>query len=150
LNVVDLDIRQLVPHSGPMLLVDELFGATDASLEAGCTVRDDGLFAIADGRIPAMVAVEYMAQAVAVFAGVRATTRGESIKPGLLLGARNFNSSAAYLSPGDRLRIFVTLVIESANGLAVFDCEITGPDLHASARLTVITTNSLDALGASA
>ncbi len=131
-----------------MLLIDEVICATETSLEAVCTVRDDGLFAVADGRIPAMVAVEYMAQTVAAFAGVREKFRGESIKPGLLLGARNFISSAAYLSPGDRLKVVVTLVIENVNGLAVFDCEITGRDLDAGARLTVITTNSLDDLGA--
>jgi predicted hotdog family 3-hydroxylacyl-ACP dehydratase len=148
LNVADLDLRDLVPHSGPMLLIDELISANDQYLEAACTVRNDGLFTVSGDRIPAMVAVEYMAQAVAAFAGVRATLRGEPIKPGLLLGARNFTSSAAYLSPGERLRIAVALVIESANGLAVFDCEITGADLHAGARLTVITTNSLDDLGA--
>jgi predicted hotdog family 3-hydroxylacyl-ACP dehydratase len=148
LNVADLDLRQLVPHSGPMLLIDELISANDQCLEAACTVRDDGLFDVGGGRIPAMICVEYMAQAVAAFAGVRATLRGESIRPGLLLGARNFTSTATYLSAGDRLRITVALVIESANGLAVFDCEITAPDLHAGARLTVITTNSLDDLGA--
>lgn len=131
-----------------MLLIDELIRADDQCLEAACVVRNDGLFALPDGRLPAMVSIEYMAQTVAAFAGVRATTRGDSIKPGLLLGARNFSASAAYLSPGDRLRITVTLVIESANGLAVFDCEIRGADLHATARLTVITTNSLDDLGA--
>ena len=147
MNVADLDVRRLVPHRGLMLLIDELVRATDVSLEACCIVRDDGLFADADGRIPAMVAVEYMAQTVAAFAGVRATTRRESIKLGLLLGARNFTCSAAYLSPGQRLHVVVTLVIESVNGLAVFDCEITGADLHAAARLTVITTNSLDDLG---
>jgi predicted hotdog family 3-hydroxylacyl-ACP dehydratase len=149
LNVAELDVRQLVPHSGAMLLIDELVQADDQRLEAACVVRNDGLFALADGRIPVMLCVEYMAQAVAAFAGVRATVSGDSIKPGLLLGARNFSASAAYLSPGDRLLITVTLVIESANGLAVFDCEITGADLHASARLTVITTNSLDDLGSS-
>jgi predicted hotdog family 3-hydroxylacyl-ACP dehydratase len=58
-----------------MVLLDELIGATDSSLEARCIVRNDGLFTLADGRVPAMVAVEYMAQAVAAFAGVRATTR---------------------------------------------------------------------------
>ena len=132
-----------------MLLIDELISATDSSLEASCIVRNDGLFALADGRVPALVAVEYMAQTVAAFAGVRATKIGESIKPGLLLGARNFASSVTHLSPGERLTIVVTLVIESANGLAVFDCEIRGRDVHVSARLTVVTIESLDRLGAS-
>jgi predicted hotdog family 3-hydroxylacyl-ACP dehydratase len=150
LNVADLNVRELVPHRGAMLLIDALTGATDTTLAATCTVRDDGLFNLADGRVPAMAAVEYMAQTVAAFAGVRAIGSGGSIKPGLLLGARNFTSSAAYLTPGDRLDIVITLVIESVNGLAVFDCEIRGPNVHATARLTVITTESLRELAAAA
>lgn len=148
MRVADLDLRQLVPHSGQMLLLDELTGATESSLDAVCIVRDDGLFTLDDGQVPAMVAIEYMAQAVAAFAGVRASLRHEPIKLGLLLGARNFTSSVAYFSPGDRLAVGVKLVIESVNGLAVFDCEITGRDSYTSARLTVITIDSLDSLGA--
>jgi len=150
LNVADLDVRELVPHSGPMLLIDTLTGATDVSLQASCVVRNDGLFNLADGRVPAMTMVEYMAQTVAAFAGVRATGNGERVKPGLLLGARNFTSSVAFLTPGDQLDISVTLVIESVNGLAVFDCEIRGDNVHATTRLTVITADSLDGLAASA
>jgi predicted hotdog family 3-hydroxylacyl-ACP dehydratase len=150
LNVADLNVCDLVPHSGAMSLIDTLIGATDTTLKACCTVRNDGLFNLPDGRVPAMAAVEYMAQTVAAFGGVRSHGNGESIKPGLLLGARNFSASAAYLTPGDRLEITVTLVIENVNGLAVFDCEITGPDVHATARLTVITTDSLSELAAAA
>jgi predicted hotdog family 3-hydroxylacyl-ACP dehydratase len=149
LNVADLNVRELVPHSGAMLLIDAVIDATDTSLRASCIVRNDGLFNLTDGRVPAMAAVEYMAQTVAAFAGVRATGNGERVKPGLLLGARNFTSSVAYLTPGDRLDISVTLVFEGVNGLAVFDCEIRGRDVHAAARLTVITTDSLDELAAS-
>ena len=150
MNVAELNVRDLMPHSGAMLLIDRLTGATVTTLKASCTVRNDGLFNLPDGRLPVMVAVEYMAQAVAAFGGLRSHGNGDSIKPGLLLGARNFSASAAYLTPGDRLDITVTLVIESVNGLAVFDCEITGPDVHATARLTVITTDSLRELAAAA
>ena len=150
MNVADLNVSDLVPHSGAMLLVDRLVGATDTSLHASCTVRNDGLFNLSGDRVPAMTAIEYMAQAVAAFAGVRSHGKGEPIKPGLLLGARNFTSSDAYLTPGDNLDITVTLVIEGLNGLAVFDCEIRGPNVHATARLTVINTDSLSDLAAAA
>lgn len=146
MTFADLDVRELVPHGGAMLLIDKLTSATDTRLEAFCVVRNDGLFNLADGRVPATTAVEYMAQTVAAFAGVRAAGKHEAIKPGLLLGVRNFASSVAYLTPGDRLDVSATLVIESVNGLAVFDCEIKGPNFHATARLTVITTDSLDDL----
>ena len=55
MNVAELDVRRLVPHSGPMLLIDEVIRADEQSLEAACVVRSDGLFALGDGRVPAML-----------------------------------------------------------------------------------------------
>ena len=129
-----------------MLLLDELVAATDSSVEASLVVRHDGLFSTSDGRVPAIVGVEYMAQAVAAFAGVRGIASGEDIKLGLLLGTRNFESSAAYFSVGDRLGVNVSLVLESAAGLAVFDCRVTGPNVSVTARLTVLRIESMDEL----
>jgi predicted hotdog family 3-hydroxylacyl-ACP dehydratase len=148
-NSGDLSIAQLVPHQGAMSLLDEVIAADDSVLEAVLVVRDDGLFSTNDGRVPALVAVEYMAQAVAAFAGVRGIARGEGIQPGLLLGARNFTSSVSHFATGDRLGVKVSLVLEGTNGLGVFDCEVTGPNILVTARLTVLRIESLNDIGLS-
>jgi predicted hotdog family 3-hydroxylacyl-ACP dehydratase len=136
-------IDRLVPHRGAMSLLDAVIRADDATIEARVTVRDDGLFASGDG-VPVLLAVEYMAQTVAAFAGARAWAQGGEVQLGLLLGVRNFTATTAYLAPGEALAVAATLVLESAAGLAVFDCRVTNDDgVVASARLTVLRVGAL-------
>jgi predicted hotdog family 3-hydroxylacyl-ACP dehydratase len=138
-----IEIDRLVPHRGAMSLLDRVTRADNTSIEARVTVRDDGLFATADG-VPALVAVEYMAQTVAALAGARGVTHGGEVQLGLLLGVRNFAATTAYLAPGAALAVAATLVLESVAGLAVFDCRVTNDDgVVASARLTVLRVGSL-------
>ena len=44
------DIRDLLPHSGPMVLLDQVVAADDESLCAAVRVREDSLF-YADGAV---------------------------------------------------------------------------------------------------
>ena len=142
----DVSIDRYVPHRGAMSLLDSVTTADDASIAARVTVRDDGLFETPDG-VPVLLAVEYMAQAVAAFAGARSAARGEPVQLGLLLGVRNFVAAVPYLAPGDALEVAAALVLESTAGLAVFDCRVTnGAEVVATARLTVLRIGSLDDL----
>jgi len=139
-------IDRYVPHRGAMSLLDTVTAADDASIAARLTVRDDGLFETSDG-VPVLLTVEYMAQAVAAFAGARSLARDDPVQLGLLLGVRSFVAAAPYLVPGDALEVTATLVLESATGLAVFDCRVTNAgEIVASARLTVLRIDSLDDL----
>jgi predicted hotdog family 3-hydroxylacyl-ACP dehydratase len=97
-------IRELVPHRPPMLLLDEVL-----SWEAGKTVclvvlRDDSPFVEA-GRVPPMVAVEYMAQCVAASAGLRGNAQGEPVRIGYLVGAREIVLPAEPFRVGDVLHV---------------------------------------------
>jgi len=141
--VIDAPVDRFVPHRGAMLLLDAVTAADDASIETRLTVRNDGLLATVEG-VPALVGVEYMAQTVAAFAGARALARGEPIQLGLLLGVRNFSARVPFFAPGDELDVAATLVLESAAGLAVFDCRVArAGETVASARLTVLRIGSL-------
>ena len=144
--MIDTPIEEFVPHRGAMSLLDAVTAADETSIESRLTVRSDGLLATADG-VPAFVAVEYMAQTVAAFGGARALSRGEPVQLGLLLGVRNFSATVPFLAPGDELDVAATLVLESAAGLAVFDCRVArANEPVASARLTVLRVGSLDDL----
>jgi predicted hotdog family 3-hydroxylacyl-ACP dehydratase len=70
-----------------MLLLDELSSWDGDLVECRVRVRHDSPF-VRQGRVPGTVAIEYMAQCVAVYGGLRALTKGEPIKIGYLLGAR--------------------------------------------------------------
>ena len=72
------DIRRLVPHAGPMVLLDRLLAVDEETLCAEVTIDADTLFC--DGReVGAWVGVEYMAQAIAAHAGYAAMLRGKPV-----------------------------------------------------------------------
>ena len=55
---------------------------------ARSTVADSELFRAADGRVPAYVGLEYMAQCIAAHGGLVARALGRAPSPGLLVGAK--------------------------------------------------------------
>ena len=131
------DIRDLMPHSGPMILLDRLVAADDESLCAEVRVRANSLFLV-DGAIGGWVGLEYMAQAIGAFAGYRSRLRGEPVRIGYLLGTRHYECKQPSFALGSRLEIYVKRVLQSQDGLAAFDCRIddeTG--VIASANVTV-------------
>ena len=65
------DIRDLLPHSGPMVLLDHVVAADDESLCAAVRVRENSLFYV-DGAVGGWVGLEYMAQSIGAFAGFHA------------------------------------------------------------------------------
>jgi predicted hotdog family 3-hydroxylacyl-ACP dehydratase len=117
------DIRILVPHSGPMVLLDRVISADEESLGAEVRIRADSLFCV-DGAVGAWVGIEYMAQAIGAYAGYVARLRGEPIKLGYLLGTRCYECSRPFFRVGTLLRIHARRILQSENGLGSFECRI--------------------------
>ena len=145
MNPADINVADLLPHAAPMVLLDELVDVTEDTLTARVTVRGDGLFD-KHGAVSCVLGAEYMAQAIAAWAGFHAVEQGERVKPGLLLGVRQYESSVAGFVVGEVLDVRVVKVMQSAAGLAVFDCTIHNDRVSLMARLTVITVDSFDEL----
>ena len=131
------EIRDIVPHSGRMLLLDRLVACDAESLTAELTIREDALFADAHG-VGAWVGIEYMAQAIAAFAGNEARQRAEKAKIGFLVGTRRYACNVAYFPVGVTLKIFVRRVEHGVRGVASFECSITGEGIVAESTVTVI------------
>jgi predicted hotdog family 3-hydroxylacyl-ACP dehydratase len=131
------DIRLLVPHAGPMVLLDRVISAEEESLCAEVSIRPDSLFCTAEG-VGAWVGLEYMAQAIGAYAGYVAYLRGEAVKIGFLLGTRRYECNRPFFSVGTRLQIHVKRVFQSENGMGSFECRIDDSgDQLASVTLTV-------------
>lgn len=130
-------ISELVPHQGPMCLLDRVIAAEGERLSAEVIVPAQGLFSHADG-VGAWVGIEYMAQAVAAWAGYQARQQSGEPRIGLLLGTRRYRCSVARFAPGQRLQVDIERGYQADNGLGQFACRITseGQEL-ASAQLTV-------------
>ncbi len=129
------DIAELIPHSGRMILLDRILDYDEQSLSAELIVRDAGLPGN-DKTVPAWAGIEYMAQAVAAYAGIKSKQSGEPIKLGFLLGTRRYTSNVDSFNVGSVLIIQVRNIIQDEK-LGVFDCKIYGTGIEISANLNV-------------
>ncbi|HEY4317437.1 MAG TPA: hotdog family protein [Herbaspirillum sp.] len=138
-------IADLVPHTASMLLLDRVVAADADSLQAEVDIHAATLFAGEDG-VGSWIGIEYMAQAVAAFAGLQAMLHARqnpdsTHKPrqiGFLLGSRRYTASRGHFALGSTLRIHVLRLLQADNGLGSFDCHIADGDEHiATATLTV-------------
>lgn len=129
--IVDRDrIAELLPHGPGMVLLDRVLDYDDQSIHC----ETDSHRALDNplrrhGRLPAMAAVEYAAQAAALHAALT-----KARKPGagaVLGGARETILSVSDLSRlGGNLSVRVTLLLAQHNG-AVYSFEI-GPQSGAA------------------
>jgi predicted hotdog family 3-hydroxylacyl-ACP dehydratase len=135
-NLIDCtDIAGLIPHSGRMILLDRIIDVDEDTLSAELLVRADGL--LGDGKtVPAWAGIEYMAQAIAAYAGIQSKLAGEPIKLGFLLGTRRYTSNIGSFAVGTMLTVQVKNIIQDDN-LGVFDCKIYGTTIEVQANVTV-------------
>ena len=138
------DIRALVPHTGPMVLLDRLLSVDEDSLCAEVGIRSDTLFCGPDG-VGAWVGIEYMAQAIAAWTGYHARLRCEPIKLGFLLGTRRYECSRPLFMLGSVLRVHVERLFQNENGMGAFECFIDNEEERvATATVTVFQPPNID------
>jgi predicted hotdog family 3-hydroxylacyl-ACP dehydratase len=128
-------VAELIPHSGEMVWLDRIVDCDEQGLTAELVVRGDGL--LSDGpTVPAWAGIEYMAQTIAAYVGVKAKQANEPIRLGFLLGTRFYNSNVAAFKVGAMLTIRVEKIIQD-DGLGVFECRILGEGVDITANLNV-------------
>ncbi|MDB6051294.1 MAG: 3-hydroxylacyl-ACP dehydratase [Pseudomonas sp.] len=135
--MIDWPMSELIPHAGNMILIDQVLSFDEEQIHTRLTVRGGGLFSRVDGSLPAWVGVELMAQSVAAYAGCQARKHGETMKLGFLLGTRKFECNVEHFPLGADLTIHALRSLEDDNGMGIFECHLTGPGIHATARLNV-------------
>ena len=133
---VTYSVADLVPHSGKMSLLSTIVDYGDEWLQAEVNITLDSMFADAHG-VPAWVGLEYMAQTIAAWAGLQERLNGGMPKIGLLLGSRKYICNTDYFAWGQTLILNVHVEMRAENGLDVFNCEIRGKDIEASALVNV-------------
>lgn len=112
-----------LPHAAPMALLDDITACGSEDIQCQVHIDSSTLFAGPDG-VPNWVGVEYMAQAIAAWAGVQARRRGEPVKIGFLVSTRKMNCAVDAFPLCRSLNVFAQRVSISENGLATFDCRI--------------------------
>jgi predicted hotdog family 3-hydroxylacyl-ACP dehydratase len=117
------DIQAVVPHRPPMLLLSRLLAADGDCLQAEAQVDANGPFG--NGlQVPAWVGIEYMAQAVAAWAGLRSLRAGGGARLGFLLGTRRYRANVAAFEHGQCLQVEVRCELLGDNGLGAFSCRL--------------------------
>jgi predicted hotdog family 3-hydroxylacyl-ACP dehydratase len=95
---------KLLAHTPPMILIDEVVEYAPPRIVCRVGLRPDSLF-VEDGKVPALLCVEYMAQAIGCFAGFVRLARGQTVRIGFLLGAREIKLEADHLAVGDEVLV---------------------------------------------
>lgn len=141
-------IDTVIPQRPPMILIDEIIARQPDSIVVLTTIRSNGLF-FQEGRgVPSHVALEWMAQACAAFAGAAALDEAGTVKVGFLLGTRDFQANRYWFNEGECLYVRVRLEYrddELANFACEIACSIGGPTV-AKASLNVFHPNDALAL----
>lgn len=132
-----LPVADLVPHRRGMSWLERIVHVDVQQVLALAQVPAQGLFVRA-GRLDVWLGIEYMAQAIAAWAGHRARQQGRPVALGFLLGTRRYDARRQSFAAGERLCIQAQCELMGSNGLGVFKCQIlTGGALAALASLSV-------------
>lgn len=133
--IITLD--QVLPHRDTMRWLDRLLEHDRDTVIVEALVRESHVLAD-DNGVPAWAGIEYMAQAIATWAGCRALEKSEPIKIGFLLGTRKYECRSEYFSFGQRLVIHAHCELFADNGLGMFSCKILDGEIEiANASLSV-------------
>src|SRR5436305_11496900 len=134
------EIRTLIPHSDLMCLLDDVMQWDDRSIVCFTnTHRDPANPLRRAGRLSAVHAFEYGAQAAAIHGGLRARSAGTTAAPGYLAALRNARLHATRLDDIDGpLEIFASRLFgDGAN--TVYECRVSsGNTVIAEGRVTII------------
>ncbi len=140
------EVEELVPHSRPMLLVQCVLRHSADATVCQVDTADSGLFRDGDGRVPAWVGLEYMAQCAAVHGGLVTRSTGVAPRAGMLLGTRRLRLVVDRFEAGQILRVSARRVHAGAQ-MVSFAAEIhdrTGERLLAEARLNIYLADRPD------
>jgi predicted hotdog family 3-hydroxylacyl-ACP dehydratase len=134
------EIRKLIPHTGLMCLLDRVIKWDDRSIVCTSdTHRDPANPLRRDGRLSALHAFEYGAQAAAVHGGLRARSAGEVAPPGYLAALRDAHLHVVRLDDIPLpLQVYACRLFgDSVN--TVYECRISAGDvLLADGRITIM------------
>ncbi|WP_370980100.1 hypothetical protein [Agaribacterium sp. ZY112] len=117
-------IETLIPHEGGMVLIDKVLTYSSESIEVLITKQASSIVALESGEVPAWVGIEYMAQAVSAFAGLRALEKSTVIKKGYLLGSNRYRAYCDTFPAADPLVVKANQSLLDESGVSIFDCQL--------------------------
>jgi len=133
-------IEAVLPHQAPMILIDSLNSYHNDGCMCDVTITEKSPFYNKTKKgVANYIGSEYMAQAIAAYAGALALDRNNKVKIGFLLGSRKYKTFKPYFELNETLSIKVEVLYQEESGLSVFECEIksSADELLAQAKINV-------------
>lgn len=117
-----IKIDELLPHARPMILIDHVVEFKEDYIHTTLKLKPNAPF-MSEGEVPSYISLEYMAQTIGAWNGLRAIQSQSKPKIGFLLGTRELKLACASFKEGDDLDIFgeVKYIDEE---LASFECYV--------------------------
>lgn len=84
------DIKTLIPHREPMIMVDSLLDYDDETTTVGFTILKDNIF-VSDNEFSETGLIEHMAQAAALYIGFKNHIKNQSAKEGFIASIKKLN-----------------------------------------------------------
>ncbi|MCR4942598.1 MAG: thioester dehydrase [Campylobacter sp.] len=118
-------ISSLMPHSGKMVLADDIVEYDKEHAKIKSLIAEDNAF-LDNGKFPSYILCELMAQCLVSFRGLSDKQNANTL--GFLLGIRNFKIFKPCCDIGDEIITEIKISIQDDNGLGIYDgkCTLNG------------------------
>ena len=130
-------VADYLPHRPPMLLVDEIVEVSELRAVCRTTIHADCVFAI-DGVVHPSAMIEFIAQACAIFVGVRGERDGDPPRLGLIMACREVTFAVDRFEIGDELTLVVHKVFGQKQLAAFTGSVVRGTQECATIQLSVV------------
>lgn len=146
IDFLSIDVEELLPHSGDMVLIDRITGFDEDWGTSTVTVREDSKFFEPEiNGIHCAIGMEWMAQTIAALAGIKALQAGRPVQIGFLLGSRKYAPTKNVFKLDEQYNIYVKQLLREDNGLGACECTIhEGDVLIAESKLNVFAPDNVE------
>ena len=119
------DVRELIPHRDPVLMLGEVLAHDGKATSVSVDVGSRQWLTNRDGSVSSWIALEYMAQAIAVHEGLLERAEGRRPPRGFLLSTRDLRLDCARFASHEALCVTAQRV-RGRPGLGVLShaCEV--------------------------
>ena len=119
------ELKALLPHDSQMLLLSGCEPESSPGMaEAWVEITDQSPFFLAElDGVPGCIAIEYMAQTMALYTGREKQRKGQRLKIGFVLGSRSLKVNVPAFRKGEKYRIS-SVCTYSDESFGSFSCKI--------------------------
>jgi predicted hotdog family 3-hydroxylacyl-ACP dehydratase len=123
------EICRLIPHAGDMCLLEEVIAWDDDSVVCHTRSHRNKNHPLREhGRLAAIHAAEYGAQALAVHCGLIATRDGESVRPGYLVSLRDLKLHVTSLDTIESVVAVTAIRLMADTGNFIYEFQLQEGD----------------------